>query len=136
MSKEEKMHEMMKKKVWAVIGATPNGEKTANRIFHTFRDNDYTVYPVNPNYKEMEDGSTCYSCLSDLPQKPECIDFVVPPAVTLSHLKELDPAEFPNIWLQPGTYNEEVLAYAKEKGFNVVHDGACTMAYLHLHGAK
>jgi len=134
MSKEEKMQEMMKNKVWAVVGATPNPDKMANRIYHTFGEHGYQAYPVNPNYQNMDDGKACYSCLGDLPQKPQCVDFVVPPTVTLEHLKAMDPKEYPNIWLQPGTYDDEVLRYAKEKGFNVVSDGACTMAYLHRHG--
>lgn len=135
MNNQKLMQEMMTKKVWALIGATPNTAKTANHIYHTFLQNGYKVYPVNPNYSEMENGDICYASLTDLPEKPDCIDFVVPPAVTMKNLAELDPAEYPNIWLQPGTFDDEVLAFAKSKGFQTVADGACTMAYLRLNGS-
>ena len=132
MDNDKKMQEMLDKKVWAVIGATPNTEKTANRIYHTLINYGYETYPVNPNYTEMEDGTKCYSSLKDLPKVPDCVDFVIPPAVTLKTLEEMDPKTYPNIWLQPGTYNKEVVDYAESKGFNVVHEGACVMVAARL----
>ena len=132
MDNDKKMQEMLDKKVWAVIGATPNTEKTANRIYHTLINYGYETYPVNPNYTEMEDGTKCYSSLKDLPKVPDCVDFVIPPAVTLKTLEEMDPKTYPNIWLQPGTYNNEVVDYAESKGFNVVHEGACVMVAARL----
>ena len=127
MNNEKKMNDMLKKKVWAVIGATPNTDKTANRIYHTLRSHGYETYAVNPNYEEMEDGTKCYSCIEDLPKVPDCIDFVVPPSVTLKSLEEMDPKVTPNIWLQPGTYDDETVEFAEKKGFKVVHEGACVM---------
>ena len=132
MDNEKKMKEMLGKKVWAVVGATPNTEKTANRIFHTLRTHGYETYAINPNYTEMEDGTKCYACLEDLPQKPDCVDFVIPPAVTLKSLEEMDPKEYPYIWLQPGTYDKEIVEFAEKKGFKVVHEGACAMAAVRL----
>lgn len=134
MNNEEKMQSMMKKKIWALVGATPNTGKTANHIYHTLLDHGYTVYPINPNYSKMENGAACYPDFESLPETPDCIDFVVPPAVTLEHLKKIDPSVIPSIWLQPGTYNDDVVRFAEEKGFQVVHEGACCMAYLRLCG--
>jgi uncharacterized protein len=127
MDNKKKMNDMLKKKVWAVIGATPDTEKAANRIYHTLRSHGYETYAVNPNYHEMEDGSKCYSCIEDLPKVPDCIDFVVPPSVTLQSLEEMDPKVTPYIWLQPGTYDDEIVEFAENKGFKVVHEGACVM---------
>jgi predicted CoA-binding protein len=132
MDNEKKMNEMLDKKVWAVIGATPNTEKTANRIYHTLRSSGYDTYAVNPNYTEMDNGEKCYNSLEALPKKPECVDFVIPPAVTMKTLEEMDPKEYPCIWLQPGTYNDEIVEYAEKKGFRVVHEGACAMAAVRL----
>jgi predicted CoA-binding protein len=132
MDNEKKMNEMLDKKVWAVIGATPNTEKTANRIYHTLRTFGYETYAVNPNYTEMDDGEKCYNSLEALPKKPECVDFVIPPAVTMKTLEGMDPNEYPLIWLQPGTYSDEVVEYAEKKGFRVVHEGACAMAAVRL----
>ncbi|MDD4583943.1 MAG: CoA-binding protein [Eubacteriales bacterium] len=136
MNNEQKMKELMNKRIWAIVGATPNTEKIANRIYHTFKNNGYEVFAVNPNYEKMDDGSKCFSCLEDLPKTPDCIDFVVPPAITMKTLTETDPDTIPNIWLQPGTYNDNIVKYAEEKGFTVVHEGACALVYLNLHGKQ
>ncbi len=134
MNNDQKVEMMVGKKVWAVIGATPNPEKVANRIYHTLKDYGYETYVVNPKYEEMDDGARIYGSLEDLPKVPDCVDFVVPKSVTMEHLSAMDPASYPNIWLQPGTYDDEVVMFAEEKGFTVVQEGACVMAYLHLKG--
>jgi predicted CoA-binding protein len=121
---------MLEKKIWAVVGATPNTQKTANHIYHELKDAGYEVYAVNPNYDKMETGDPCYHSLQELPKIPDCVDFVVPPAITLKNLEEMDPAVIKNIWLQPGTYNEEVVRYAEDKGFETVHDLFCVMVEL------
>ncbi|NLY71644.1 MAG: CoA-binding protein [Clostridiales bacterium] len=134
MNNEEKMKHMMNKKVWAVVGASNNPEKVSNRIYHTLKSNGYETYAVNPSYDKMDDGCKCYPSIQELPKVPDCIDFVVPPHVTLKYLEKLDPQVTPNIWLQPGTYDDNVVKYAEDRGFTVVHEGACAMAYLNLHG--
>lgn len=132
MDNKKKMNEMLEKKVWAIVGATPNTEKIANRIYHTMKSKGYETYAVNPNYKQMEDGTTCYSCLEDLPQVPDCVDFVVPRTVTMKSLEEMDPQVHPFIWLQPGSYDKQIVEFAEKKGFKVVHEGACAMAAVKL----
>jgi len=130
MNNTEKMKEMVGKKVWAVVGATPNSDKVANRIYHCLKDNGYETYVVNPNYEKMDDGSQIYASLEDLPKVPDCVNFVVPPGVTMNNLQDMDPKVYPCIWLQPGTYDDEIVKFAEEKGFKTVHEGACVMAYL------
>ena len=132
MDNETKMKKMADLKVWAVIGVTPNTDKISNQIYHTLLDHGYETYPINPKYEVLENGEPCYASLEALPKVPDCVDFVVPPPVTLKHLEAMDPAVYPNVWLQPGTYNEDIVAFAEAKGFTVVHEGACIMAYLRL----
>ena len=130
MSNNESICTILDQKVWAVVGATPNCEKVANHIFHTLAQKGYEVYAVNPNYDEMEPGVKCYHTLEDLPKVPEVVDFVVPPAVTLASLHKMDAAVIPYVWFQPGTFNDEVLAFAKEQGFHFIGDGSCVMVEL------
>lgn len=136
MNNNQKIEMMAEKKVWAVVGATPDPMKISNHIYHTFEDYGYRAYAVNPNYDEMDDGSKIYDRVEDLPEIPDVIDYVVPPAVTMESLQALDPATYPNIWLQPGTYNEEVVKLAEQKGFTVVQEGACIMAYIRINKEK
>ena len=136
MNNDQKVEMMVGKKVWAVIGATPNPEKISNKIYHTLKEHGYETYVVNPKYEEMDDGSKIYASLEDLPKVPDCVDFVVPPAVTMDNLNAMNPQVYPCIWLQPGTYNDDIVKFAEEKGFTVVHEGACVMAYLRINGSR
>jgi predicted CoA-binding protein len=80
----------------------------------------------------MDDGAPCYASLAELPRRPDCVDFVIPPAATRKTLEGLDPEKYPLIWLQPGAYDREIVDFAQEKGFRVVHEGACAMAAARL----
>lgn len=128
---EPLMKEMLGKKKWAVVGATPNEEKTGNRIVKRLLIHDYEVYPINPNYDEIE-GMKSYKDIDSLPEVPDCIDFVVPPAVTMKSIEQLDPKKIQYLWFQPGSYEDETVKYAEKKGFKVVHEGACVMMALEV----
>lgn len=118
---------MLEKKVWAVVGANDNPEKFGNRIYKKLKSRGYTVYPVNPNY-ETVDGDPCYKDLSALPEKPEVIDMVVAPKHGLAVIREASRLGVKNIWLQPGTHDNELLELVKEEGLTAVQ--ACVLVAL------
>lgn len=118
---------MLELRTWAVVGVTPKQEKFGYKIWKRLKNNGYDVYAVNPNYKEIE-GEPCYASLADLPVKPDVIDFVVPPSVTLQTIEEAHKLGIKNLWFQPGTYDEEVTARAKELGMNTVYN--CVLVQL------
>jgi predicted CoA-binding protein len=122
---EELIKEFMAQKKFAVIGATNNPEKYGNRIFKNLTKRGYEVYPVNPNLKEIE-GTKCYPTLSDVPVKVDVVDFVVPPNVTESILKECKKLGLDNIWLQPGSESDAAIAFCRDNNFKVVY-GTCVM---------
>ncbi len=122
---EELIKEFMAKKKFAVIGATDNAEKYGNRIFKNLTKRGYEVYPVNPNLKEIE-GVKCYPTLADVPVKVEVVDFVVPPKVTESILKECQRLGLTNIWLQPGSESDAAIAFCHDNKLKVVY-GTCVM---------
>lgn len=118
---------MLGKKVWAVVGANNDPEKYGNRIYKKLRARGYKVYPINPNYEAVE-GDTCYKNLSSLPEVPEVIDMVVAPKHGMAVIEEAAGLGVKNIWLQPGTYNKELLASINEKGLESVQ--ACVLVAL------
>jgi predicted CoA-binding protein len=122
---EELIKEFMTKKSFAVIGATDNKEKYGNRIFKNLTSRGYEVYPVNPNLKEIE-GVKCYPDIANIPVKVDVVDFVVPPKVTESILKECKKLGLDNIWLQPGSESDAAIAFCHENKFKVVY-GTCVM---------
>jgi predicted CoA-binding protein len=122
---EELIKEFMAKKKFAVIGATDNTDKYGNRIFKNLTGRGYEVYPVNPNLKEIE-GVKCYPTLSDIPVKVDVVDFVVPPSVTESILKECKKLGLDHIWLQPGSESNAAIAFCHDNKLKVVY-GTCVM---------
>lgn len=122
---QELIKDFMSQKKFAVIGATDNAEKYGNRIFKNLTRRGYEVYPVNPNLKEIE-GVKCYPNLSKLPVKVDVVDFVVPPNVTESILKECKKLGLENIWLQPGSESDAAIAYCRDNKLKMVY-GTCVM---------
>jgi len=122
---QDTIKEFMAKKKFAVVGATDNPEKNGNRIFKNLKNRGYEVYPVNQKLNELE-GVKVYHTLSDIPEKVEVVDFVVPPQVTEEILKECKKLGLTRIWLQPGAESEKAIQYCNENGMTVLHD-VCVM---------
>jgi len=118
---EELIREMLSKKTWAVVGATDNKEKFGYKIYKKLKDCGYRVYPVNPNYNEV-DGDKCYGSLKELPEIPEVIDMVVSPKIGLSTLQEAEELGIKFVWFQPGAQSEELIKYAMDRGIQVVYE--------------
>ena len=122
---QDLINEFMVQKRFAIVGATNNTKKYGYQIFENLRSRGYEVYPVNPRIKELE-GITCYPSLADIPVKVNVVDFVVPPEVTETVLKECKRLRLNRIWLQPGAESEASIAFCHENGLKVVY-GVCVM---------
>lgn len=118
---EEKM---LEKKVWAVVGANQDPEKYGNMIYRKLKARGYEVYAVNPLYETVE-GDKCYKNLSELPKVPEVIDMVVSPKRGRPVLDEAARLGIRYIWLQPGTYDDELLKQIDNLGLEAVQ--ACVL---------
>lgn len=120
--------EMLGKKVWAVAGATAKKDKFGYKIWKKLKQHDYETYGINPNYDEIE-GDKAYHSVADLPKKVDVLDMVLPPKISINTLDEAKEAGIEYIWFQPGTYNDAVLAKAKDLGFKILYDD-CVLATL------
>ncbi|MBN4070026.1 MAG: CoA-binding protein [Alkaliphilus sp.] len=105
--------EMLESKIWAVIGASENTSRFGYKIYKKLKQHGYEVYPVNPNYKEI-DGDIAYSNLSDLPKKPDCVNIVVNPKLALNVLDEIKSLDIKHVWFQPRTFNKDVVEKTEE----------------------
>lgn len=115
---------MLEKKVWAVVGANQDREKYGNMIYRKLKVRGYEVYAVNPMYETIE-GDKCYKDLSSLPKRPEVIDMVVSPKRGRPVLEEAAKLGIRYIWLQPGTYDDELMKLIDELGLEAVK--ACVL---------
>lgn len=125
--KERLISDFVNRRVWAVVGASQDRSKFGNRIYRNLRSAGYVVYPVNPRGGELE-GAQVYPTLADLPESPEVIDLVVPPAATEQVVKEAHQLGLSRVWMQPGAESEAAIAYCHDHGLQVVHH-ACAMVH-------
>lgn len=109
----------------AIIGANNHPAKYGNVIYRDLKRKGYAIYPVNPT-TDLVEGDKAYPELSALPVRPTIVDFVTPPPVTLSVLKQCLAAGLKNVWLQPGSENPDVMRFVQENGFNYLAQ-ACIM---------
>lgn len=119
--------DMLAKKVWAVVGANQDPDKFGNRIYHKLKRFNYKVYAVNPRYPEI-DGDPCYPDLASLPEKPEVIDMVVSPAIGKATLEEAARLGIRYIWLQPGTWDDAIMAQIASLGLEAVQ--GCVLIFV------
>jgi len=111
-------------KTVAIIGASNDRAKFGNKAVRAFLQQGYTVYPVNPKEKSIE-GLTAYASIREVPVRPEMISIYVPPPVLLKLLPDIAARGCDELWLNPGTESDQVLAEAERLGLNVIQ--ACSI---------
>ncbi len=120
--------EMLDKRVWAVVGATPNREKYGYKIWKKLLDHGYETYGINPKYDYIQEEKI-YTSLKEVPKKIDVIDLVVPSKVSLKTLEEAKELDIDYMWFQPGTYDDKVIEKATELGFKILYN-ECILATL------
>ncbi len=119
--------ELLKMKVWAVVGAGTDRDKYGYKIYKRLKKHGYIVYPVNPGYTEIE-GDPCYKSIKDLPQKPEVINMVVNPRIGVNVIEEAREIGVKYLWFQPGTFNSATEQACDTDTFEYVKD--CVLVAL------
>ncbi|KKQ80565.1 MAG: CoA-binding domain protein [Parcubacteria group bacterium GW2011_GWC2_38_7] len=113
-------------KTIAVVGASNNSEKVGFQIVKNLKQRNYKVFPINLKEKEIQTLKV-YPDLSSLPERPDLVDIVVPPPVTLEVVKEALNLDIKNIWIQPGAESEEVIRLLKQHPEVNVVSQSCIM---------
>ena len=99
-------------KVVAVIGASSNRNKFGNRAVRAFRQQGYTVVPINPHEAEVE-GLKSYASVLDVPDAIDMASFYLPPEIGLQVIDEVAGKGIPEVWLNPGAESDALIARAK-----------------------
>ena len=116
---------LRKENVFAVVGVSGNPAKYGHQVYKDLKEAGYVVYAVNPHIDEVLDDR-CYHSLTELPEKPDVVDTVVPPSVTVKTVKECKELGIERVWMQPGSESEHAIRFCEENGIKVVHD-VCVM---------
>jgi uncharacterized protein len=99
-------------KVVAVIGASNNRRKFGNRALRAYRDQGYTVVPINPHETEVE-GLRSYGSILDVPGPVDMASFYVPPDVGEKVIAEVAEKGVAEVWLNPGAESDDLIARAR-----------------------
>src|SRR6185295_18666038 len=99
-------------KVVAVVGASSNRRKFGNRALRAYRQQGYTVVPINPHETEVE-GVKAYGSVLEFPGTIDMASFYVPPDVGEQVIAEVAQKGIPEVWLNPGAESDELIARAK-----------------------
>jgi uncharacterized protein len=110
----------------AILGASADRSKFGNKAVRAFVARGYTVYPVNPKGGEVE-GRPVYKSLAEIPAdvKLDRISVYLPPAIGLKTLPEIAARGTSELWLNPGSESDELVAAAEAQGLNVIQ--ACSI---------
>ncbi len=111
-------------KTIAIIGASTDRNKFGNKAVRAFVQQGYEVFPVNTKEAQVE-GLTAYKSIHDVPVRPEMISVYLPPPLLLKTLPDIAARGCDELWLNPGTESDEVLAEAERLGLNVIQ--ACSI---------
>jgi predicted CoA-binding protein len=108
----------------AILGASSDRAKFGNKALRAFLQQGWTVYPINPKKVEIE-GLSCYRSIADLPFRPQRVSAYLPPPILVTVLPDIAAKGCDELWLNPGTESDAVLAEAERLGLNVVR--ACSI---------
>jgi predicted CoA-binding protein len=114
-------------KVVAVIGASNDRRKFGNRAVRAYREQGYTVIPINPHEAEIE-GLKAYASVLDVPGTIDMASFYVPPDVGERIIGEVAQKGIAEVWFNPGADSDELIARAK--ALQIVPIVACSIVAI------
>lgn len=113
----------------AVIGASGDHRKLGNKAVRAYVRAGWEVYPVNPHEREIE-GLAAYPSIADVPAALDRITLYLPPPSTLAALPEIAAKGAREVWLNPGSADDQVVSAARRAGI-AVHLG-CSIVDIGL----
>ncbi len=118
----------------AIVGAS-NKPSRASYFVATYllSSSKYKVYFVNPVLNEIL-GQPVYKSLADLPEVPDLVEVFRKYDDLPGVLDESLAVGAKTLWLQLGSWHEEVAAKAEANGINVVMDRCVKIEHARFHG--
>ncbi|KAH7160958.1 CoA binding domain-containing protein [Dactylonectria macrodidyma] len=140
MTTEATVRKFFASSAFAVVGASSNPAKFGHRVFTWYLVHDLPVTPINPGsstISALEQEHPTVSDVTALPNpKQTSLSIITPPSATLKVLQEAKKLGIPSVWLQPGSFDDEVMDFANGNGaFEAVvagdggrgHEGWCIL---------
>ena len=122
---ETEKHILLSSKAIAVVGLSPNIDRSSYKVSSYLQQQGYRIIPVNPSTSEIL-GEKCYPHISSIPEPVDMVDIFRPSEEVLSIVKEAIDSGVKFIWMQEGIMNQTAAEYATDCGIPVVMD-KCTL---------
>jgi predicted CoA-binding protein len=111
----------------AVIGASKDRNKFGNKAVRAYAARGNDVFPVNPREDEIE-GLRCYPSIMDVPVSLDRVVVYLPPRLTLGVLDDIARKGASELYLNPGSENDDVLKRADDLGLSPMR--ACAIVAI------
>ena len=112
----------------AIVGASADRTKFGNKSVRAHLAQGFDVYPVNRHAEPIE-GLTTYRSILEVPTpRLHRVSIYLPPSVGVTVLPEIAVKGCDELWLNPGSESDEVVARARELGFEPIL--ACSIVAL------
>lgn len=105
--------------VMAVIGASADRRKFGNKALRAFRQQGYTVVPINPAGGEIE-GERAYPSVLDYAGPIDEATMYVPGDVGMAIVESLAKKGIRRVWFNPGADDPAVIREAERLGLEPV----------------
>ncbi|HSJ71031.1 MAG TPA: CoA-binding protein [Acidimicrobiia bacterium] len=109
----------------AIVGATDSPGKYGGIIYRDLKAKGYRVVAVNAS-RPTVDGDPTVASLSEMTERPDIVNVVVPPRRTLALMDDIAEIDDVAVWIQPGASDGAVRARVAELGIPALID-ACIM---------
>ena len=118
----------------AIVGASDKPSRASYFVAtYLLSSSPYRVYFVNPTAQQIL-GHPVYASLADLPEPPDIVDVFRRHDDLPSVLAEAQVAKAKTLWLQLGSWHEDVARDAEAAGLNVVMDRCVKIEHARFHG--
>jgi uncharacterized protein len=115
-------------KTVAVIGASADRKKFGNKSVRAHQQQGWTVFPIHPSEATIE-GLPCYRAITEIPvDRVDRVTMYVPPSVGIGLLEQIAAKHPQEVWLNPGTESETVIARAEALELPIIQ--ACSIVDL------
>ncbi|WP_104167145.1 CoA-binding protein [Arthrobacter sp. SX1312] len=118
----------------AIVGASDKPSRASYFVATYLQSSSpYRLYFVNPVAKEIL-GRPAYASLKDLPEVPDVVDVFRKHDDLPSVLQETLDVGAKTLWLQLGSWHEDVAREAEAAGLDVVMDRCLKIEHARFHG--
>ncbi|MDX8411629.1 MAG: CoA-binding protein [Mariprofundaceae bacterium] len=114
----------------AVVGCSPNPERSSHQIASFLLDQGYRMIPVHPAAREVH-GQKAYASLLDIPKDVhvDIVDVFREPEATPLVAEQAVKIGAGALWLQQGIVNEDAYRISTAGGLACVMDQCIAVAY-------